>query len=135
MLNLVFPSQNELVDNIKIGDPLGSSDYNQIHFSIKTQTEITSKKRWRRNVNKGKCNQMRTYLASINWTDLMKDKTATECWIILKDDIVGIIETFVRITNQGKRSRKKQLSKEAIRKIAYKQIKWRIYRNMVNIED
>ena len=78
---------------------------------------------------------MRTYLASLNWTDLMKDKTATECWIILKDEIEGIIETFVPIQNQGKRSRKKHLSKEAIRKIAYKQIMWRIYRNTGNIED
>ena len=42
----------------------------------------------------------------------MTDKTATECWIILKDEIEGIIETFVPIQNQGKRSRKKHLSKE-----------------------
>ena len=60
---------------------------------------------------------------------------ATECWIILKDEIEGIIETFVPLQNQGKRSRKKHLSKEAIRKIAYKQIMWRIYRNTGNIED
>ena len=64
----------------------------------------------------------------------MKNKTATECSIILKDEIDGIIETFVPIQNQGKRSRKKHLSKEAIRKIAYKQIMWRIYRNTGNIE-
>ena len=135
VLDLVFSSQNELVDNVKICEPLGSSDHNQIHFSIKIQTEITSKKRGRRNFNKGKYKQMRTYLASTNWTYLMKDNTATECWIILKDEIEGIIETFVPIQNQGKRSRKKHLSKEAIRKIAYKQIMWRIYRNTGNIED
>ena len=41
MLDLVFSSQNELVDNVKICEPLGSSDHNQIHFSIKIQTEIT----------------------------------------------------------------------------------------------
>ena len=82
VLDLVFSSQNELFDNVKICEPLGSSDHNQIHFSIKIETEITGKKRGRRNFNKGKYKQMRTYLASINWTDLMKDKTATECWII-----------------------------------------------------
>ena len=42
---------------------------------------------------------------------------------------------FVPIKNQGKQSRKKHLSKEAIRKIAYKQIMWRKYRNTGNIED
>ena len=54
MLDLVFSSQNELVDNIKIGEPLGSSDHNQINFNNKIQTEITGKKRWWRNFNKGK---------------------------------------------------------------------------------
>ena len=54
VLDLVFFSQNELVDNVKICEPLGSSDHNQIHFSIKIQTEITGKKRGRRNFNKGK---------------------------------------------------------------------------------
>ena len=72
MFDLVFSSQNELVDYVKICEPSGPSDHNQIHFSIKIQTEITGKKRWRRNFNKGKYKQIRTYLGSINWTDLMK---------------------------------------------------------------
>ena len=47
---------------------------------------------------------------------LMK-KTATECWNILKYEIESIIDKFVPLKKQGKRSRKKHLSKEAIRKI------------------
>ena len=121
VLDLVFSSQNELVHNIKICDPLGSSDHNQIHFSIKIQIEIIDQKRWRRHFNKGKYKQMRPYLASINWTDLVKVKTATEYWIILKDEIEGIIEIVVPKKYQEKRSGKKHLSKEAMRKIAYKQ--------------
>ena len=34
VLDLVFCSQNKLVDNVKICEPLESSDHNQIHFSI-----------------------------------------------------------------------------------------------------
>ena len=36
---------------------------------------------------------------------------------------------------QGKRSRKKHLSKEAIRKIAFKQTMWRVYRHTRKDED
>jgi len=36
VFDLLFSSQHELVDNIKICEPLGSSDHNQIHFSIKS---------------------------------------------------------------------------------------------------
>ena len=37
MLDLILSSQNELVDNVKIYEPLGSSDHNQIHFNIKVK--------------------------------------------------------------------------------------------------
>ena len=78
---------------------------------------------------------MRTYLANIDWNNLLKNKTVTECWTCLKYDIEGIIETFFPLRKQGKRSRKKHLSKEAIRKIAHKQTLWRIYKHTGNVED
>ena len=63
---------------------------------------------------------MSTYLANIDWNNLLKNKTVTECWTCLKYEIEGIIEKFIPLRKQGKRSRKKHLSKEAIRKIAHK---------------
>ena len=78
---LILSSQNELVDNVKVHEPLGSSD--QIHFNIKVKTGNTYKKQWRRNFNKGKYKEMRTYLANIDWNNLLKNKTETECWTCL----------------------------------------------------
>ena len=43
MLDLILSSQNELVDNVKIYEPLGSSDHNQIHFNIKVKQGINIK--------------------------------------------------------------------------------------------
>ena len=42
---------------------------------------------------------------------------------------------FVPLKKQGKRSRKKHLSKEAIRKIVFKQTMWRVYRRTRKDED
>ena len=42
-LDLILSSQNELVDNVKVHEPLGSSDHNQIHFNIKVKTGNTYK--------------------------------------------------------------------------------------------
>ena len=78
---------------------------------------------------------MRTYLANIDWNNLLKNKTATECWTCLKYEIEGIIEKFIPLRKQGKRSRKKHLLKEAIRKIAHKQMLWRVYKHTGNVED
>ena len=62
----------------------------------------------------------------------MKNKTATECWKILKD---SAIDSFVPMKKQGKRSKKKHLSKEAFRKIRHKQNMWRVYKHTGKDQD
>ena len=49
----------------------------------------------------------------------MNNKTATECWNILRGELDRAIDSYVPMKKQGKRSKKKQLSKEAFRKIRY----------------
>ena len=66
---------------------------------------------------------------------MLKNKTATECWTCLKYEIEGITEKNFPLRKQGKRSRKKHLSKEAIRKVAHKQMLWRVYKHTGNVED
>ena len=39
VLDIVLSSQKELVDNVKIHEPFGNSDHNQIHFDINLKSE------------------------------------------------------------------------------------------------
>ena len=59
----------------------------------------------------------------------MKKKTATECWNILRGEIDSAIDRYVPMKKQWKRSEKKHLSKEAFRKIRYKQNMWQVYKH------
>ena len=54
---------------------------------------------------------------------------ATECWNILRGELDSAIDSYVPMKKQGKRSKKKNLSKEAFRKIRYKQNMWRVYKH------
>ena len=65
----------------------------------------------------------------------MKHKTATECWNILRGEIDSAIDSFVPKKTQGKRSKKKHLSKEAFRKIRHKQNMWRVYKHTGKDQD
>ena len=38
---------------------------------------------------------MREYLAKIDWNNTLKNKTATECWNILKSEIDCVVDKFV----------------------------------------
>ena len=116
VLDIVLSSQKELVDNVKIHEPLGNSDHNQIHFDINVKSKSKSKKMYRRNFHKGNYKDMTKYLAKLGWNNMLMNKTAIECSNILKYEIESIIDKFIPLKKQGKRTRKKHLSKEAIRK-------------------
>ena len=59
----------------------------------------------------------------------MKNKTATECWNILRGELDSATGSYVPMKKQGKRSKKKHMSKEVFRKIRYKQNMWRVYKH------
>ena len=129
VLDLVLSSQKEFVDNVNIQEPLGSSDHNQVHFNIKIKSDKTKVSRCKRNFRKGNYKEMRTILEHIDWNDKMKNKTGAESWNILKSELDSVINRYVPMKKQGKRSKKKHLSKEAFKKIRYKQDMWRVYKH------
>ena len=75
---LVLSSQKEFVDNVKIQEPLGSSDHNQLHYNIKIKSDKPNVTRCRGNFRKGNYKEMRIILAHIDGNDKMKNKTGTE---------------------------------------------------------
>ena len=99
---------------------MDSSDHNELHFNIRIKSDKTKVKQCRRDFRKGNYKDIRQTLAHIDWKDKIKNKTATECWTI---------DRCVPMKKQGKRSKKKHLSKEAFRKIRYKQAMWRVYKH------
>ena len=94
VLGIVLSSQKELVDNVKIHEPLGNSDHNQLHFDINVKSESKNKKTYRRNFHKGNY--------KLDWNNMLLNKTATECWNILKYEIESIIDKFVPLKKQVK---------------------------------
>ena len=101
VLDIMLSSQKEFVDNVVIQEPLCSSDHNQLHFNINIKSDKT----------KGNNKEIRKSLALIDWNDKMKNKTATECWNILRGGLDSAIDSYVPMKKQGKRSKKKHLSK------------------------
>ena len=84
------------MDNVVIHEPLGSSDHNQLHFNIKIKSDKTQVKQCSRDFRKGTYKAIRTSLAHIDWNDQMKNKTATECWNILRGEL-DIVEQITCI--------------------------------------
>ena len=84
VLDIVLSSYKEFVDNVKICEPLGCNDHNQIHFIINVKGEQNRKIRYRKTFHKGRYKDMRKYLPQIDWNNKLENKTAIECWNILE---------------------------------------------------
>ena len=76
ILDIVLSSQKELVDNVEIKEPLGSSDHNQMHFNINVKSDKTKVKQCRRDFRKGNYQEIMKSLAYIDWNDKMKNKSS-----------------------------------------------------------
>ena len=131
----ILSSQKEFVDNVVLQEPLGSSDHNQLHFNINIKSVKTKVKQRRRDFRKGNYKEIRKSLALIDGNEKMKNKTATECWNILRGELDSAIDSYVPTKKQGKRSKKKHLSEEAFGKIRYKQNMCRVYKHTGNDTD
>ena len=125
----MLSSQKEFVDNVVIQEPLGTSDHDQLHFNINVKSDKTNVKQCRSDFTKGNYKEIRKRLTLIDWNDKLKNKTATECWNILRGELDSAIDSYVPMKKQGKRSKKKHLSKEAFRKIRCKRHMWRVYKH------
>ena len=113
VLDIVLSSQKEFVDNVKICEPLGCSDHNQIYCIIKIKGELNRKIRYMNFFHKGRYKDMRKYLAKIDWNNTLENKknltmqyislfkilqhsvAVTECWSILKSEIYCIVKKCV----------------------------------------
>ena len=84
---IVLSSQKEFVDNVVIQEPLGSSDHNQLHFNVNIKSDKTKVKQCMRDFRRGNYEEIRKSLAPIDWNDKMNNKTATECWNILRGEL------------------------------------------------
>ena len=125
----MLSSQKELVDNVEIKESLGSSDHNQMYFNINLKSDKTKVKQCRSDFRKGNYKEIRKRLTLIDCNNKMKNKTAAECWNIVRGELDNAIDSYVPMKKQGKWSKKKHLSKEAFRKIRYKQNMWRVYKH------
>ena len=95
--------------------------HNQLHFNIKIKSDNTKVKQYRRDFRKGNFKEIRKSLAHVDLNDKMKNKMAPECWNILRSELDSANDKYVPMKKQRKRSNKKHLSKEAFRKIRYKE--------------
>ena len=98
VLDIVLSSQKEFINNVRICEPLGCSDHNQIYFIIKVKGEQNRKILYRKQFHKGRYKDMRKHLAKIDWNNTpyicrtyMLSMRVAEVWVI-RVGLRGIVQ-------------------------------------------
>ena len=114
-LSIFIPSVDPPIGNI-FKNMKTYISHNQIHFIIKVKGERNRKIRYRKKFHKGRYKDIREYLAKIDRNKTLKNKTATECWNILKSEIDCIIDKFVPLKNRGNGQRRNTYRRKPLEK-------------------
>ena len=140
-LDLVFSSQNYVIDDMEMSDPIGKSDHVVLKWKyiLKSSTDKngpTYSGTRRRNFKRAKYDEILTSLNQVNWTQI-QDMDVEGAWAFIKEQIDSHIEKNVPL-QKPPRSRKpgkpwwnRKLTREVVKK--YKL--WNIYSRTKQQED
>jgi len=94
ILDLVLSNDPDLVSDMNVLHPLGTSDHNMIVFSIHLNYEVSHDNKVLRDYKKGDYDQIRSSLADIDWDSFMSG-TVNDSWLRFRDLLHRLIEEHV----------------------------------------
>jgi hypothetical protein len=101
ILDLVFTSDESVLDELRHGAPLGKSHHQSLFFILKCCTEKTPRKRERLNFAKGDYDKLREAVNAVNISNCIKDMNVAESWSFLKDTVMSAVDACVPIIKLG----------------------------------
>ena len=136
ILDLVLSSNENMVENLTVKEPFGTSDHNVVLFHAITKTEL---QQWRSvyyDYRKGNYEGMKGYLSDTNWDDVLGKPTVDETWVSFKGVIEEAIDKFVPKRECSVKTRKPMWWSRRIEKIRKKKFHlWKRYTETQQYED
>lgn len=106
ILDLVLSNNHDAVENLRVVEPLSTSDHNIVLFDIVSSVKTTCWKEDYYDYRSGKYDDMREYLRSFDWYGIMEDKDTDYMWLFLKKTLDEAVGMFVpKRSRRGKHNR------------------------------
>ena len=84
-LDLVFSTDEDLISNVNVREPLGHSDHNMIEFYINVNTKRTSNENLVPNFKLANFENFNTFLSRTNWVEKFCNLNANDAWNKFKE--------------------------------------------------
>jgi hypothetical protein len=102
ILDLVLTTNEALVEDVHITEPIGGSDHNTVTFSMCIQPQVVN---WETEYLNYKCadfKSMRSLLSNSDWAKLFEDKHIDQMWNIFYEVLQSAVNRFVPKKRRGK---------------------------------
>ena len=130
ILDLVLTTNDNLLENVTVREPLGSSDHNMVQFEVAIHTDPELWKTTYVDYRHGRYRKMRTYLKEVKWTEeLNKGPTIEAKWNIFKRYLETAVNKFVPTKTRKKKRQPQWWNKEIDRTRKQKIRWWNQYKN------
>jgi hypothetical protein len=128
MLDYVFTEEDNLIDEVIYGVPLGKSDHITLEWKIILKAKETVGQHARLNFWKGNYMEMSTEVKQIKWKELMEGKTVNEMWHCFRSIILNLTSRYVPLKDDRRKKKGKWLSRKTIKKMKERDRLWKKYR-------
>ncbi|XP_072426477.1 protein FRG1 isoform X1 [Chiloscyllium punctatum] len=105
ILDLVLCNEPELIRELKVKEPLGSSDHNTISFNLQFERERVQSEVTIVLLNKGNYGAMREELAKVQWCNTLAGMTVEEQWRIFLCIVQKMQDQFIPKRKKDPRTR------------------------------
>lgn len=95
VLDLVFSSQEDMIQNLHIGENLATSDHRIITFHININTERSTKNHFVPDFRRADFEGFRNELEMIDWNNLFSENDAEFNWTIIKEKLKNIEHKYI----------------------------------------
>ncbi|XP_059846738.1 uncharacterized protein LOC132405715 [Hypanus sabinus] len=126
ILDLVMCNEQELISDLEVKEPLGSSDHDMISFYLQFERDKGRSEVSVLQLNKGDYGAMREELAKVKWADALAGNTVDQQWQIFLGIIQKMQKQFIPMRRKGEKRGKgpQWLTKEVRDCIALKKKKY-----------
>ena len=95
ILDLVLSTDENLVQNLKVGEHIATSDHNIIRGEINIAKKLEENNEKIYNYKRGNFNQIREKLGRIDWDHLFRNKTASDMYDIFTTKLMKLVDRYV----------------------------------------
>ena len=129
ILDLVLTTDGDMIKELDVDEPFGTSDHNIIRFKLVTETEnsVTFDKPTFEYFN-ADYDKIRQNLHNINWDRIIDNDSVEETWCKFKAELINVRDSLVDHKKSSKHKKYKWVTRKVIKSRRAKEKAWKKYK-------